>query len=55
MGITPVVKNPGQQRLQRSPQSKFFGPCQGDNHNQHTAGRNQSCGHRNLLSKNEWK
>ena len=42
MGISPMVENTGQQRLQSTPQSKLPGPAKGEQHGQHTAGRNES-------------
>jgi hypothetical protein len=41
-GISPLGKDAGQQRLQSTPQSKLPGPAKGEQHGQHTAGRNES-------------
>jgi len=49
MGISPLGKDSGQKRLQSTSQSKLFGPTKGEQHDQHAAGRNQSCGHLDLL------
>jgi len=42
MGISPVVKNASQERLQSTAQSKLLDPTKAEQRDQHTAGRNES-------------
>jgi hypothetical protein len=51
MGISPWGKDSGQERLQCSPQSKLLCPRQGDEHDQHAAGRKTCERHWVLLLK----
>tara|TARA_R110002096_G_C14499294_1_gene715254 strand:+ start:452 stop:601 length:150 start_codon:yes stop_codon:yes gene_type:complete len=45
MGISPLGKNADQERLQSTPQSELSGPDKGQQHDQHTAGRNKGESH----------
>jgi hypothetical protein len=39
--MSPLVKDSGQERLQSTPQAELLRPAEGEQHDQHAAGRNK--------------